>query len=144
MFQQKRYFGILIPLVRWLPFLSWCRKSLEVLFSFITDSRYGSTEINSALESAFPVDTPFFGSGCGTKVAVVATTTDESATCIFANYNGPKNRPFDSGNQSNFHSNFTTAKTNLFISGYQFIRPDNINKELAMWEALVHLPSLKS
>jgi len=34
----------------------------------------------------------------GAKVAIVGTTTEDSSTCIFTNYNGPETRPDQAGN----------------------------------------------
>ncbi|RDL41162.1 Uncharacterized protein BP5553_01141 [Venustampulla echinocandica] len=92
------------------------RSFLEVLLSFTTDSRYSSTGINNALKSAFGDNSPFFGgfSG-GTKVAIVASTTHDSSTCILANYNGQGRRSQD--------------------CGYKFVRPTSIGKELLIWQA---------
>jgi hypothetical protein len=74
------------------------RKCLGVLMSLATDSRYSSTGITNALTSAFGNDRPLFeSSAAGTKVAVVATTTKDSSTCLFTNYNGPRHRSDDCG-----------------------------------------------
>jgi hypothetical protein len=66
--------------------------------SLATDSKYGSTGITKALVSAFGNDRSLFKSSAGgTKVAVVATTTGDSSTCLFTNYNGPRTRSDDCG-----------------------------------------------
>ena len=91
-FEKRRCFGL--PLTSNGMF----RRFLEVILSFVTDSRYSSTGITSALKSAFGENRPFFeSSAAGTKVAVVATTTQDSSTCIFTNYNGPGSRSSESG-----------------------------------------------
>ncbi|KAG9240689.1 hypothetical protein BJ878DRAFT_570819, partial [Calycina marina] len=56
----------------------------------------------------------FQSANSGTKAAVVATTTEDSSTCVFANYNGPNERPQK--------------------CGYSIIRPSEPNKEMLTWE----------
>jgi len=74
------------------------RRLLEVFLSIATDSRYSSAGITKALKSAFGNDTSLFKSGSGgAKVAVVATTTNDSSTCIFTNYNGQEERSVKCG-----------------------------------------------
>ncbi|CZR55716.1 uncharacterized protein PAC_05604 [Phialocephala subalpina] len=92
------------------------RRPLEILVSCATDSRYSSTGINEALTEAFGSEFALFDASCGgTKVAVVATTTDNTSTCIFSNYNGPEKRAKD--------------------CGYKLIRPADKNKEFRTWQA---------
>ncbi|TVY92352.1 Calcium-independent phospholipase A2-gamma [Lachnellula willkommii] len=109
-FRKKKFFDLpLIP-------SNAIRGFLETILAIATDSKYSSTGINTALQAAFGEAGPFFGSSSGgTKVAIVATTTDDSTTCVFANYNGPENRSKD--------------------CGYKLIRPNNIDKELLVWQA---------
>lgn len=73
-------------------------RCLEMLLSLVTDSRYCSAGITKALKLAFGDNSSLFGSVTGgTKVVVVATTAEDSSTCIFTNYNGPEKRPQDCG-----------------------------------------------
>ncbi|TVY13661.1 Calcium-independent phospholipase A2-gamma [Lachnellula arida] len=108
-FRKRRCFGL--PLAS----IGFIRRSLEVLLSFATDSRYGSAGINAALKTAFGSDSYLFNSETGgTKVAIVATTTEDSSTCIFTNYNMAEDRSQD--------------------CGYKLIRPASPNNELRVWE----------
>ncbi|PVH69797.1 hypothetical protein DL98DRAFT_598335 [Cadophora sp. DSE1049] len=67
------------------------RQPIELLLSLISDSRYGSSGITKALKSVFRDDVSLFeNTAGGAKVAVVGTTTENSSTCIFTNYNGPE------------------------------------------------------
>lgn len=92
-FSRKKYFNL--PLV---PF-GTVRNFFGIIGALVTDSKYSSKGINTALKSAFGETSSLFGSsgGKGTKVAIVATTTDEATTCVFANYNGPETRSKDCG-----------------------------------------------
>ncbi|KAG0649360.1 Calcium-independent phospholipase A2-gamma [Hyphodiscus hymeniophilus] len=92
------------------------RSFLEVIIAFVRDSRYSSTGITRALTSAFGDTSRLFDAPAGgAKIAVVATTTKDSATCIFTNYNGPGKRTAD--------------------CGYRMIRPDSFEKEQLVWHA---------
>jgi hypothetical protein len=114
------------------------RRCLEILLSFATDSRYSSTGIDSALRAAYPQDRPFFHSGGGgCNVAVVATTTEDSSTCIFTNYNGPKERFNDCGELAR---TVIVSAAKLEPIGYKIVRPADPSNEMAVWQAYV--PSL--
>ncbi len=61
-------------------------------------SQYSSTRINTVFKKALGAEETLFGcSGSNTKVAVVATSTKDSSTYIFSNYNGPGQRPRSCG-----------------------------------------------
>ncbi|KAH8787540.1 acyl transferase/acyl hydrolase/lysophospholipase, partial [Hyaloscypha sp. PMI_1271] len=108
---EKRWY-CRIPLIS----VSVLRPCLDIIWSFATDSRYSSSGVNRALKSAFGDISSVFQSPCGgTKVAVVATTTNDTSTCLFTNYNGPESRSSS--------------------SGYKIIRPDNAEQELLVWQA---------
>jgi hypothetical protein len=86
------------------PFKS-LRSFLDMLISFTTDSRYPSLGIEQALKAAFGDTQKFFeNSGGGTKVAIVASTTRTSSTCIIANYNGQEKRSQECGRLIFFHN----------------------------------------
>jgi hypothetical protein len=94
-----------------LPSFGILRRFLEIVISFSTDSRYSSAGITKALVSAFGEERRLFESLCGgAKVAVVATTTKDSSTCIFTNYNGPKKRGIECGKLCNVGSLFSIAQ----------------------------------
>ena len=79
--------------------LTLLRRPVELLLSLATDSRYSSSGITKALKSAFKEDSMLFNNNAGgAKVAIVGTTTEDSSTCIFTNYNGPETRPDQAGN----------------------------------------------
>lgn len=103
-----------------------------MILSFILDSRYGSTGITKALITAFGNHSLMFDvSAGGTKVAVVATTTEDSSTCIFTNYNGPSTRPQNCGMAAMY-----LLMIGVLISiGYNLIRPEDQCKELLVWQA---------
>jgi hypothetical protein len=66
----------------------------------------------------------------GTKLAVLATTTEDSSTCIFTNYNGPETRSPHCGTVA-----ITCSSILLIIIGYKLIRPEDASKELLVWQA---------
>jgi hypothetical protein len=91
-FRGRRVFGLQ------LKSLGIFRRFFEILFSFVTDSKYDSSGITEALVSAFGETHSMFEQPCGgAKVAVVAATIEDATTCIFTNYNGPEKRPQDCG-----------------------------------------------
>jgi hypothetical protein len=86
-FRRRQLFGV--PLTS----LGIPGRLIDMLLSLVMDSRYSSAGITEALKLAFGDESSLFGSSTGgTKVAVVATTTEDSSTCIFTNYNGPEKR----------------------------------------------------
>ncbi len=69
------------------------QRAQDILYSMTTGSRYGSSGVEKAMKEAFGEKKSFFEcSSSGTKVAVTATTTNDSTTCLMTNYNGPKHR----------------------------------------------------
>ena len=74
------------------------RSLLQVLPSTCAATQYSSTRINHSFKKAFgPDKTLFECSGRNTKVAIVATSTDDLSTYILSNYNGPTLRPVKCG-----------------------------------------------
>ena len=59
-------------------------------------SQCSSTRINSVFKKALGPDKTLFEYS-GTKLALVVTSTKDSSTHIFSNYNGPIPRPSDCG-----------------------------------------------
>lgn len=126
-FRRRRCFG--------LPLTSFGMpgRFLEGVLSLVTDSRYSSTGITEALKSNFGDKTPLFGSPTGaTKIAIVATTTEDSSTCIFTNYNGPEIRPQNCGKENSCIPLRRAMINNL---GYKLIRPKDASSELLVWQA---------
>jgi hypothetical protein len=71
-----------------------------------------SSTINSDLKRIMGKDKTLFEcSGNGTKVAVTATRSKDSSTCIFSNYNGSKKK----------------------FRGYNLIRSQNPKNEMLVW-----------
>lgn len=86
---RPRDFGI--------PFL---QKFQKFLVSYLADSRYGATSLEIALKDAFGTSAMLdWSESCnfGTKVAVTATTVEDSSPCIFSSYSGMGTRSAECG-----------------------------------------------
>ncbi|KAI9883965.1 MAG: hypothetical protein M1823_004243 [Watsoniomyces obsoletus] len=89
---------------------------LNMVVALVTDSRYSTSNFESTLIQAFSLPrTMFWNSEGNIKVGVTATTTNDSDTCIFTNYNGIVTRPTD--------------------CGYRVVRAVKAIDELQVWEA---------
>ncbi|KAF7910009.1 uncharacterized protein EAF01_003727 [Botrytis porri] len=108
-FQKRVNFG------RSLPGLKYLNRVVEGILSLAADSRYSSAGINKALQESFGMESSLFEADSGVKIGVIATTTDDCSTCIFANYNGHEPRSEN--------------------CGYRVIRPEDKTKELFAWQA---------
>jgi hypothetical protein len=64
--------------------------------SIVTDAQYSTSNIENALKEAYGKTQSIFQS-TDIKVAVTATTTSDSTTCIFSNYNGQEPLPENCG-----------------------------------------------
>jgi uncharacterized membrane protein len=72
-----------------IPILSKIFRSTRELFlSFLTDSRYPAEAIEKAVKIAYGESGTLWKASTSTKIAITATTTDDSSTVIFCNYNG--------------------------------------------------------
>jgi hypothetical protein len=95
---------------KYLPFSRVHTRLREALSP--TSNQLSSSTINSNLKSIFGKDKTLFEcSGNGTKIAVTATRSKDSSTCIFSNYNGPEKRP----------------------GGHTLIRPEKPRDEMLIW-----------
>ncbi|KAH8807070.1 hypothetical protein F5884DRAFT_675774 [Xylogone sp. PMI_703] len=93
----------------------WLRQCIELVLSIVTDSRYSSAGITTAVKLAYGADSSLFQSTCGsTKVGITATTIEDATTCIFTNYNRPNLGEND--------------------CGYRLIPPEDDSKEMRVWE----------
>ena len=74
------------------------RSLLQALPITSASAQYSSTRINHSFKKTFGPDKTLFDcSGRNTKVAVIATSTNDLSTHIFSNYNGPAPRPVECG-----------------------------------------------
>jgi hypothetical protein len=112
-------------------------KPRNLLMSLLTDSRYGSGDIEEALKEAFGVDRTLLewskNDSLTRKVAVTATTTDTSTPCIFANYSGEGRRLSNCGMSSGVCVLCYSLLTRYAV-GYKLILPSDIHK-IPIWEA---------
>lgn len=92
------------------------RNFAHFMISYLADSQYSATGLEDALKEAFGTKTMLEWSepcNSGVKVAVTATTIEDSSPCIFSNYNGIGTRSIE--------------------CGYRMVR-DN-SKKVSIWEA---------
>ena len=90
-FRKRRHFGFS------LASLGPPGQILGAIFSLVGDRMYNSPRITKALTTAFGGRSLLFEVlARGTKVTVISTTED-SSTCLFTNYNGPQTRSTNCG-----------------------------------------------
>ncbi len=108
---------------------------VNTFMALVTDSRYSTSNLERTLIQAFSVPpTIFHNSNSNIKIAVTATTTDDSETCIFSNYNGAVKRPADCG-KAIFPSHYREMQEADCRQGYRLVREIRPSNELQAWEA---------
>ncbi|PWW72455.1 hypothetical protein C7212DRAFT_348182 [Tuber magnatum] len=90
----------------------------DVAYGTSSDSRYKARGLENALQEAFGTSGNLFGHSINytsrTKVAVMATTTEDTSACLFTNYNGPGTRSDQ--------------------CGYRLARSADSSRRVAVWE----------
>lgn len=105
------------------------RRVCEIISSCVTDSRYSSSGITSAVQNAFGKEKLLFGRSTDTKLAITGTTTGASYTVLFTNCNGAER----SSSCGEYRSPMTQARC-LIGTGYRLVRENCIEDEMHLWE----------